>query len=85
MQLKASKYPAVRHAIVGFLVVHPSHTQAPVPGLAVFGKQFVNQQVILCTKGALLTTLLLWSHEVSLIQMPCNPLFDNGGEGLIEH
>ena len=59
MQLKALQYPAVWHAIVGFLVVHPSHTQAPVPGLAVFSKQFVDQKVILCTKGALLTTLLL--------------------------
>ena len=85
MQLKALQYPAVWHAIVGFLVVHPSHTQAPVPGLTVFSKQFVDQKVILCTKGALLTALLLRSHEISLTQVPFNPLFDNCGEGLIEH
>ena len=40
-------------------------------------KQFVDQKVILCTKGALLTTLLLRSHEISLTQVPFNPLFDN--------
>ena len=85
MQLKALQYPAVWHAIVGFLVVHPSYTQAPVPSLTVFSKQFVDQKAILCTKEALLTTLLLRGHEISLTKMPFNPLFDNCGEGLIEH
>ena len=67
------------HAVIGFLVVHPSHAQAPVPGLTVvaIGKQFVNQQLVLCTKGTLLTTILLRCHEVSLSQMSCNPLCDN--------
>ena len=85
MQLKALHYPSVWHAIVGFLVVHPNHTQAPVPGFTVISKQFVDQKVILCIKGALPTTLLLRSHEISLTQMPFNPTFDNCDEGLIEH
>ena len=77
MQLKLLQEPAVWHAIVVFLVVHPSHTQAPVPGFTVFSKQSFYQKVILCTKGALMTTLLLRRHEISLTQMPFDPLFDN--------
>ena len=72
-QLKALQYPAVWHATVSFLVVHPSHIQTPVPvcPITVFSKQFVDQKVItgICTKGALPTTLLLKSHEVSLTQL----------------
>ena len=77
MQLKELEQPTVWHAVIGFLVVHPSHAQAHVPGLTVFGKQLVDQQLILCTKRSLSTTPLLRSHEVSLIQMPCNPLPDD--------
>ena len=40
------------HAVIGFLVVHPSHAQALVPGLTVFGKQLVDQQLILCSKDS---------------------------------
>ena len=72
MHLKALEQLTVWHAVIGFLVVHPSHAQALVPGLTVFGKQLVDQHLILCTK----TSLLLGSHEVSLNQMPCNPLPD---------
>ena len=32
MHLKALEQPTVWHAVIGFLVVHPSHTQALVPG-----------------------------------------------------
>ena len=65
------------HPVIGFLVVHSSHAQALVPGLTVFGKQLVDQELILCTKRSLSTFLLLQSHEVSLNKMPCNPLPDD--------
>ena len=71
-------------AVIVFLLVQPSYAQGLVPGPTVFGKQLVDQQLILCTKRSLSTTLLLRSHEVSLIQMPCNPLPDDCGEGFIE-
>ena len=71
-------------AVIGLLVVHPSHAQALVLGPTVSSKQLVDQQLIRCTKRSLSTTLLLRSHEISLNQMPCNPLSDDWGEGLIE-
>ena len=70
MHLKALEQPTVWYAVIGVLVVHPSPDQALVPGLTVFGTQLVDQQLILCTKRSLLTTLLLRSHEVSLNKYP---------------
>ena len=67
----------MRHAVIGFVVVQPSHAQALVPGLTVFRRQLVDEQLILRTKRFLSKTLLLRSHEVSLNQMPCNPLRDD--------
>ena len=34
--------------VIGFLVVHPNHAQAPVSGLTVFSKQFVIVIIITC-------------------------------------
>ena len=77
MHLKALEQSTVWHAVIGFVVVQPSHAQALVPGLTVFGKQFVDEQLILCTKRSLSTNLVLRSHEVSVNQMPCNSLPDD--------
>ena len=77
MHLKALEQPIVWHAVIDFLVVYPSNAQALVPGLTVFGKQLVDQQLILCTKRSLSTTLVLQSHEVSLNQMPVSLLPDD--------